>query len=192
VEKRSKQNVLKKKIKTPVEDKPKEKVPEKVLVQQSQVIVIQKEDYTKLPKQIDGKFEVFDEDNCLRPTIINPDIVFEKKAHKGLISEPTMETLDADLQQKEKNKAFDLIDGLSRSGSLSFDHANLHILIAATHCFDQTLMDTIVKSNVNPIEKIERSSLIISSCIQKQEFQNLVADDQLVRVKTFSSILFTK
>jgi len=148
------------------------------------------EDYTKIPKEMDAKYELLDEDNCLRPTIINPGDQFEKKTHAGLISQPTMQNLNGDLQQNEKNKAFDLVDALSRSGSLPFDHANLHILMAATHCFDQTLMDTIIQQNVNPIEKIERSSLIVATSIQRDSVENLVAEDQLSRVKTFSSILF--
>ena len=55
----------------------------------------------------------------------------------------------------EKNKAFDLIDALSRSGALPIDHASLHVVMAATHCFDKTLMDCVIKGNVNPIEKVE-------------------------------------
>ena len=41
------------------------------------------------------------------------------------------------------------------------DYADLHIVIAATHSFDKTLMDTAVQKNINPIERVERSTLIM-------------------------------
>jgi hypothetical protein len=37
--------------------------------------------------------------------------------------------------------------------------------VCATHCFDKVLMDTLVKDNVNPIEKLERSVLIMGTTI---------------------------
>ena len=33
------------------------------------------------------------------------------------------------------------------------------------HCFDDSLIDTLVVKNVNPIEKLERSSLIVAETI---------------------------
>lgn len=59
-----------------------------------------------------------------------------------------------DDQKTERNSAFDLLDALSRSGSLEIDYASLHVVVASTHCFGETLMNTIVKDNMNPIEKV--------------------------------------
>ena len=44
----------------------------------------------------------------------------------------------------------------ARSGSLAVEDASLHVVVAATHCFDKTLVDTLVEENVNPIEKAPR------------------------------------
>ena len=65
-------------------------------------------------------------------------------------------TLESDQQSTDRKKTFDLLDALTKSGVLSIDYASLHVVIAATHCFDRTLMDTVIQDNINPIEKIER------------------------------------
>ena len=65
------------------------------------------------------------------------------------------------------------------------------MVIAATHCFDKTLMDVVVQDNVNPIEKIERSMMIVATTIQNQPARALVEDAQRARVATFSPGLFT-
>jgi len=102
-----------------------------------------------------------------------------------------METtsLGPDEQGKERNKAFDLLDALTKSGALSVDMASLHVVIAATHCFDKTLMNTLIQDNINPIEKVERSALIVASTIHDCEPQDLLAVDQVERVGTYSPML---
>jgi hypothetical protein len=147
-------------------------------------------DYTKIPAELDKKFEALDEDSALRPTIINIGEHWTKTSYPSLLAGSSVTTLSADEQKQEQNKAFDLIDALSRSGSLSFDYAELHVVIAATHCFDKTLMDTVVIDNVNPIEKVERSSLIIASTIQNQEPQDLIKVEHVERAKKASPKLF--
>lgn len=54
-----------------------------------------------------------------------------------LLAKPVKEALDQDKQETSKKQAYDLLDALSRSGSLNFDSAELHIVIAATHYFDK-------------------------------------------------------
>lgn len=66
-------------------------------------------------------------------------------------------------QTRERQKAYDLLDTLSKSGALILEDAELHVLIAATHCFDKTLMNTVIQDNVNPIEKVPRPSPIAAT-----------------------------
>lgn len=90
----------------------------------------------------------------------------------------------------EKNKAFDLLDALTKSGCLDIVQAEFHIVIASTHCFDKTLLDTVVQDNVNPIEKVERSVLIVASTIFDKPVEQLIRPEQLERVRTYSPQLF--
>eukprot|EP00005_Dracoamoeba_jomungandri_P005971 CAMPEP_0174261322 /NCGR_PEP_ID=MMETSP0439-20130205/11360_1 /TAXON_ID=0 /ORGANISM="Stereomyxa ramosa, Strain Chinc5" /LENGTH=952 /DNA_ID=CAMNT_0015345777 /DNA_START=53 /DNA_END=2911 /DNA_ORIENTATION=+ len=148
------------------------------------------EDYTLLPTKLDQQFEALDEDSALRPTIIKPGTSWTKKSQKGLLSKPTTATLSEDQQKAEKNQAFDLLDGLTKAGCLAVDHASLHVVIAATHCFDKSLMDTVIVDNVNPIEKVERSNLIVATTIQNAPPAALIKDSELSRVQTYSPVLF--
>jgi len=146
-------------------------------------------DYTRIPAEMEKKFEQLDEDSALRPTIITPGTSWTKKYQKTLLSTPESKTLGTEEQGVERSKAFDLLDALTKSGALSVDYASLHVVIAATHCFDKTLMNTVIQDNVNPIEKVERSSLIVASTIQNKRPAELIAREQLERVATYSPML---
>jgi hypothetical protein len=147
-------------------------------------------DFTKIPSQLDQKFEALDPDSALRPTIINPGASWTKRAQKALLSSPTTSTLSTGDQKQERDRAFDLLDALSRSGGLPMEHATLHVVLAATHCFDKSLLETVVQDNVNPIEKVERSSLIMGTTVHRCAASELIREDQLARVETYSPMLF--
>jgi hypothetical protein len=138
-------------------------------------------DYTRIPGELDRKFEELDEDGALRATIINPGEPWTRTAQKGLLSDPATATLSATDQKTEKNKAFDLLDALTKSGALAIDEASLHVVIAATHGFDRTLLDTVIQDNVNPIEKVERSLVIVGSLIHGRPASDLLAEGQRER-----------
>jgi hypothetical protein len=147
-------------------------------------------DYTKVPAQLEQKFEEFDESNSLRPTIINPGNTWTKTFHKSLLSEAEKKNVETEEQGTETNKAFDLLDALTKSGALSVDFASLHVIIASTHCFEQSIIDTVVKDNINPIEKVENSALIVASTIHQTPPQALITHEQLDRISTTSAKLF--
>lgn len=147
-------------------------------------------DYTTVPKQMDQKFEKLDPDSALRPTRIKPGDLWRKKSQKSLLASPTCTSLDADEQEEERNAAFDLLEALTKSGALPIDKASLHIIVAATHCFDKTITECVVQDNVNPIDKIERSTLIMAETVHQQPPSNLICRGQHERVKASSPMLF--
>lgn len=146
-------------------------------------------DYTALPALLDSKFAELDTDSALRPTIIKMGPTWSRKSQAGLLSKPTTSSLQETEQKEEKNQAFDLLDALTRSGVLAVVEASLHVVLAATHCFDKTVVNAVVQDNINPVEKVERSVLIVSSAISGLPAQQLINQDQLERVQLYSPML---
>ena len=148
------------------------------------------DDVSKLPQVLERKFEALDSDNCLRPTILKTGDVYQKTHQKGLLSKPATQRLHAEAQEQEKDRAYDLLDALTRSGALAVEEASLHVVVASTHCFDKTLMDAVVQDNVNPIEKVERSVLIAASAIHCRAAEAMLREEQVGRVKAHCPQLF--
>eukprot|EP00474_Spongospora_subterranea_P010859 CRZ11317.1 hypothetical protein [Spongospora subterranea] len=147
-------------------------------------------DFTLIPSILDRQFNKLDVDGAVRPIIFTPGSKWTRNRQKTLLSKPVKETMDLDMQRTEKNMAFDLLDVISRSGTLPLEQASLHVLIAATHCFEKSLIKTITHSNINPIEKIEQSLLIMSSTVQDVGVIDLIKPEQSQRLQLNSPVLF--
>ena len=139
--------------------------------------------YTDIPKMLEARFDQLDADSSVRPTIIKPGASWAKRSQSSLLAAPTVATVSGDRLKDAKNQAYDLLDGLTRAGALSCDHASLHVLIAGTQCFDKTLMDTIIQDNINPIIKVQRSSLIVATTIHETPVEALVDVDGLSNIQ---------
>merc|ERR1711974_17964 len=140
-------------------------------------------DFTKLPGILNKRFDELDTDAALHATILKTGEIWNKKFQKGLLSDQEEETLGEEKQQLEKSKAFDLLDALSRSGALTIDAASFYVVVASTHCFDETLINTVIRGNVNPIERVERSALIICSTIHEENVMQLINPSHYDRIK---------
>jgi hypothetical protein len=142
-------------------------------------------DYTQIPSSIDRSFESWGV-NSVRPVIIHiKQSGGVKRNQKSLLAKPVSNSIDF---AAEKKKAFDLLDALTKSGAITVDHASLHIIVAASQCFQSTLFDSIVSNNTNPIEKVERSTLIMASTVFQQPFQSIVQEGQIGRLNEHSMI----
>jgi hypothetical protein len=135
-------------------------------------------DFTAIPKQLDAKFDVHDVDSALRATIIKTDKDWKRLRQENLLTKAKESTLRPEQIKSEKDKAFDLLDALSRSGSLPIACAELHVVVAVTHCFEKDVMGTVIKDNMNPIEKVEKTMLLMASTIHGVEPQVLI-DNQV-------------
>ena len=133
-------------------------------------------DFTLIPQLLDKSIEKSGGGSALRSTTIKTGGNWVRNRQDNLLTQPKKQHLQLEDIKKEKNKAFDLLDALSRSGSLPIAYSELHVVVAVTHCFDKDVMSTGVCDNINPIEKLERSSLILASAIHGLPARELITD----------------
>jgi hypothetical protein len=131
----------------------------------SPAAAVEGEDFTLIPKLLDAKLEKYDTDGALRSTIIKAGTTWTLSRQENLLTPARTSTLAGSAIESEKVKAFDLLDAISRSGSLPIPSSELHVLIGVSHCFENDVMGSIVQDNVNPIEKVEKSELLLASAI---------------------------
>ena len=120
--------------------------------------------------------DIHDKDNALRSTIIKTSSAWTRKRQENLLTKSKESSLSTDDIKCEKNMAFDLMDALSRSGSLPIACTELHVIVSVTHRFENDLMGTVVQDNVNPVEKLEKSTLLVASTVHGVPAESLVAD----------------
>ena len=148
-------------------------------------------DFTLIPKLVDATMEKHDTDSALRSTIIKTDTTWTRRRQETFLTGMESKTLRADDIKTERNKAFDLLDALSRSGSLKIACSELHVIVAVTHCFENDVMGTVIQDNINPIEKLEKSTLLIASTIHGVPAKNLIRNSAEVQrlTKSFPALL---
>jgi hypothetical protein len=149
-------------------------------------------DYTAVPRKLDSVFGLTDPDAKLRPTKLIPSNQWTRERAKNLLDKAQTTSSTKDSLTSERSRAMDLMDALSRSGELSLFGSTLHVVIAVTHCFDKSVMDTLVQDNVNPIVHMERSSLMLSGVIHDKPVPALLNSQVSERVKAASPMLFLK
>jgi hypothetical protein len=125
------------------------------------------DDFTLLPKQLDALFEAQHDDNggSVRSTILKTNLPWDRIRQESLLSSPKKSKLTEEDCRSEKNKAFDLLDALSRSGSLPLAYSELHVVVAVTHGFENSVMGTVVQDNINPIAQVEQTMRTMCTAI---------------------------
>jgi len=124
-------------------------------------------DWTQLPVTMDKVFlqHAANGGAALQPIIIKLGPTWTRRRQATLLAPCITSQMNQQDQIGTRNEAYDLLDALSRSGALCLDAATLHIVVAVTHNFEATLIDTIIQDNVNPIEQLERSALLVASTL---------------------------
>lgn len=131
-------------------------------------------DITSLPTILQTNFEKYGDGNVLRPTIVSTGNDWSFTSRKSMFSEIIENNIDVNEQLKLKQKTFDLLDALTKSGAMKISNSDLHVFIASTHVFDRSLVNTVIQDNINPIKKIEQSLLIMANVVYNKTISELV------------------
>lgn len=141
--------------------------------------------FTQIPKRLDGVFEKMEAGSKVRPVTLKPlEKGWTLKRKAGLIAKPVSTWTSKQELKEEHAKTLDLLDALSRSGELPLTDTTLHVIIPVAHCFEETVMNTVVQENVNPMEVIERTYLAMCETIHDMDASKLLKPAELERLDT--------
>ena len=152
-----------------------------VLCQQSRMNQSHSVDFTLMPKILDAAVEKSEADASLRSTLLKTSDNWSRNRQENILAKCRMQKLNSSDIRKEKSKAFDLLDALSRSGSLPIKHCDLHVMVSVTHCFEKDVIDTVIQDNIDPIEKIELSTILFASTIYGNPRRELIKDQETLQ-----------
>ena len=143
-------------------------------------------DFTAVPMILDAAIEQYAQGASLRSTTIKLSDWWTRNRQDNLLVQPTAAVLHSDDLKTERNKAMDLLDALSRSGSLPIPFSELHVIVSVTHCFEHDIIQTIIQDNINPIEKLEQTTLLVGSAIYGVPACELISNrEDLLRLKGY-------
>ncbi|KAI9098575.1 hypothetical protein DFS34DRAFT_618003 [Phlyctochytrium arcticum] len=140
-------------------------------------------DFTRLPQLLEAQFEQGDTANAIRPSILKVGKEWKRSRADSILVPARSSALGQAEQRSEKAAAFDLLDALSRSGTVAVETGTVHVVVAATHCFDLTLLETVIQGNVNPVEAVERSDLLMARTVTRRAVEELVIEPEAGRVQ---------
>jgi hypothetical protein len=84
----------------------------------------------------------------------------------GFLAQCRETALGSELQRAEKNKVFDFLEVISNGGISPFEEgAALHVIVAAVHSYQQSIVETVVQENKDPISEMEREWDVFTSVI---------------------------
>ncbi|KAI8823110.1 uncharacterized protein EV422DRAFT_523423 [Fimicolochytrium jonesii] len=131
-------------------------------------------DFTRFPTLLDSALSTLPS-TALRPTTITLGPTWSRSRPTSILhSNPTPTSLPTSTQQTERNAAFDLLDALSRSGSIVMQDVVMHVVLAATHCFDQTMVEEVIRGNVDPVGVFGRSGVLVAATVNGVDGGRLV------------------
>lgn len=135
-------------------------------------------DLSALSNKLQNYFDQYSSSQSIRPGIIRTGPIWKKQHQENFFTPSREIQFNSEEQRKEKQRAFDLLDALTRSGGLTIDDATVHVILASSHYFPQSLLDTVIQKNLNPLIKLEETTLLMSRVIHNKEINELIVENE--------------
>ena len=78
--------------------------------------------------------------------------------------------MEKELSQSEvaarRAEALRLLDSATAGGALTVEQSELHVVHVLTHCYKQSVIDTVIQGNVNVIDELERDWEAVSKVLE--------------------------
>lgn len=126
-------------------------------------------DFTQLPALLEnGALET--------PGVeLRPAVIHVGKTWRRATADPSSpQELGPVEQRLEKQKCFDLLDALTKSGAVAIHDCSLHIVLASSVCFEKTLIDSLIVDNVEPISAMDSAHLLFAQTIHGKPASELI------------------
>eukprot|EP01060_Flectonema_neradi_P010865 TRINITY_DN1793_c2_g1_i2.p1 TRINITY_DN1793_c2_g1~~TRINITY_DN1793_c2_g1_i2.p1 ORF type:complete len:890 (+),score=147.47 TRINITY_DN1793_c2_g1_i2:152-2821(+) len=112
-------------------------------------------DYSSIPAKLEKRFaEITTPGSNVRPVIITPDPSgWSQSTHPSILSTtppPLKKLLQSDIK-RAKQSAFDLIDAITKSGSVPLCETSLHVLFGFNNNWNDGVIQSAAKHNINPL-----------------------------------------
>ena len=137
--------------------------------------------FETFPARLEEAMSTHDLRDALRPTIITPGATWSRRSRKSLIDDFATRALGVEERRSEHVRALSLLDALTKGGALDAPYSEVHVVVPTTHHFERTLMATLAHDNVDPIEAIESSMIIIATTLYNTTAQSLVSTGAMAK-----------
>jgi len=125
-------------------------------------------DFTQLPALLENGVVESAPGVELRPIVIHVGEKWRKRTKIPQQQQHQEQELNGVEQRLEKQKCFDLLRALTKSGALTITDCSLHVVIASSICFEKTLIDSLIVDNLEPISLIDSAHLLFAKTIHNK------------------------
>eukprot|EP01060_Flectonema_neradi_P005895 TRINITY_DN13954_c0_g1_i1.p1 TRINITY_DN13954_c0_g1~~TRINITY_DN13954_c0_g1_i1.p1 ORF type:complete len:903 (+),score=185.96 TRINITY_DN13954_c0_g1_i1:83-2791(+) len=139
-----------------------------------------------LPVILNKKFESVPELSLQSSSMSCGSKITQRTCKGQLLTKETTNSLTSSQLTPLHQQALSLLDGLTKGGAIPLQAVDLHVIASVTHHFDKSLLNIVIQDNVNPVEKVEQSTLLVASAIHNKPPSELINSDQLPRIKEFN------
>ncbi len=121
-------------------------------------------DVSGLSAALDAALEKLDM-GAVRPVVVTVGTEWIRERQGDVVAPRTKHVLKHEQQRLERQRCFDLLDALTLSGTVPICNSALHVIVANTHCFEKSVINTLVMDNESPIHKAEKAASVMADHI---------------------------